>query len=319
MILARVRRTLDDRALAPRGAAVLVACSGGPDSAALLHVLHRLAPERDLRLHVASVNHGLREDADRDVEAARALAEDLAVPVRALSVLVAMCGSLQAAARDARYAALHAEAERLGASLVAVGHTMDDQAETVLSRLLRGAGVIGLAGIAPAREDGVIRPLIDCRREDVRAHVARFSLPHVEDPSNADPRFERVRLRALLPQLRDEDPRVVEHLAQLADEARELSALVSDAEPGNAPSTAALSAMTPMGRRAVLGRWVTRVVGGPAKRAHLDALERVCAGGPGEVLLPRGWVARREGDRLVARSEPDRVTRSRPVSSERSA
>ena len=308
MILARVRRTLDDRALAPRGAAVLVACSGGPDSAALLHVLHRLAPERDLRLHVASVNHGLREDADRDVEAARVLAEDLAVPFRALSVHVAKSGSLQAAARDARYAAL-----------VAVGHTMDDQAETVLSRLLRGAGMIGLAGIDPAREDGVIRPLIDCRREDVRAHVARFSLPHVEDPSNADPRFERVRLRALLPQLRDEDPRVVEHLARLADEARELSALVSDAEPGEAPSTAALSAMTPMGRRAVLGRWVTRVVGGPAKRAHLDALERVCAGGPGEVLLPRGWVARREGDRLVARSEPDRVTRSRPVSSERSA
>lgn len=315
MILARVRRTFDERELAPRRARVLVGCSGGPDSAALLHALARIAPERELSLFAASVNHGLRPDADRDVEAARALASSLEVPFTALRVEVKREGSLQAAAREARYAALHAEAARVGASHVAVGHTQDDQAETVLSRLLRGVGVIGLASIDPAREDGVIRPLIDCRREDVRAHVARHGLPHVEDPSNADPRFERVRLRALLPTLREEDPRVVEHLARLADEARGLAALVSDEEPEARLPVAPLAAAAPLGRRARLSRWVEARSGRPAKRAHLDALERLVGGGPGDVLLPGGTVARIEDGVLVAAPEPDRPTRSRPAES----
>jgi len=200
---------------------VLAACSGGPDSAAMLLALARLANELDFGLEAASVDHGLREDAARDVEIAAEQAASAGVPFHGLRVEVAAQGSLQAAARSARYAALHELAVRLGAARIAVGHTLDDQAETVLLRVLRGSGLSGLAGVTPRRADGVIRPLIDCRRADVAAFAASRCTRIANDPSNVDARFERVRIRSeVLPRLSAENPVVVEHLADLADEAR---------------------------------------------------------------------------------------------------
>jgi len=309
-VLARVRRTIEERALLGRGARVVVACSGGPDSAALLHVLGRL-DGLDLRLSAASVDHGLREGSAADVAVARALAERLEVPFAALAVDVGAGASVQAQARAARYEALRAHARDVGAHAIAVGHTLDDQAETVLSRLLRGAAVSGLSGIAPARADGVVRPLIDCRREAVRAHVARFDLPHVADPSNADRRFERVRLReALLPALAEEDPNVAIHLAALADEAREiaswLDAEVTERLGDLAGRTEITLGGAPPIRAQMLKRWLERLIGRPAKRAHLEALRR-----DGEVLLPDGWIVRREGSTLRAVRSLARPTRSR--------
>jgi tRNA(Ile)-lysidine synthase len=328
VLFARVRRTIAERGLVEAGDRVLVACSGGPDSAVLLHVLARLAPELRLTLFAASVDHGLRADADRDVAVARALAERLEVPFAALRVEVPRAGaSVQAKARAARYRALAAEAARLGAARVAVGHTLDDQAETVLSRLLRGAGVRGLAGVAPRREDGVVRPLVDCRRAAVHAHAARFALPHVRDPSNDRAAFERVRLRTrVLPALEAEDARVVEHLARLADEARALRGwvredaerLLREARAGADLRVEALREAPGPVRAECLARWVRERTGAPARRAHVEGLDALLSG-RGEVLLPGRLVVERVPDptydsgseRLVARFAPSHPTRSR--------
>lgn len=307
MLLARVRRTLRERALLAKGARVLVACSGGPDSAALLDVLARLREELELDLHAASVDHGLRPGSERDVEVARELARRLAVPFTALTLELAAGGSTQARARAARYETLFESARGLSADALAVGHTLDDQAETVLSRLLRGAGVRGLAGIAPRRPDGVIRPLIDARREEVRAHVTRFALPFVLDPSNADPRFERARLRAgVLPALAVEDASVIPHLASLADEAREIMDWIAvetrtriDVE--SPPDRLEVPDGPPPLRRAILSAWVTSLTGRPPKRAHLRELER--AGPKAEIRLGEGWTVSREGRFLCAKSD----------------
>lgn len=313
-------RTIRERALLAPGERVLVACSGGPDSAALLHVLARLAPELSIELAAASVDHGLRPGAARDVEVAAELARRLEVPFAALSVEVAAGeASLQAAARRARYEALFAEARRCGASALAVGHTRDDQAETVLSRLLRGGGALGLAGIEPRRGDGVIRPLIDCARADVYAHVEHHDLPFTRDPSNEDPRFERARLRAsVMPGLLAEDPRAIEHLAQIADDVRALRALVADAAgallvAARAPAgldAELLRAAPEAVRREALARWVAEVTGGSASRAHLLSLERTL-GGQGETLLAGEVRARLARGALEACREPLAATRSR--------
>ena len=192
-LLEAVRATIRRHAMLAGGETVLVAVSGGADSVALLHVLTQLT-ELSLRLHVLHVDHGLRPDASHDAEFVRGLAARLRVPMEVTSVTVSRGGSLEAAARGARYAALEAEAERLGAQRIALGHQADDQAETVLMRMLGGAGVRGLAGI-PAVRGRIIRPLLEVRRAELVPTLRAADLPWVEDPSNRDPKFLRNRIR----------------------------------------------------------------------------------------------------------------------------
>jgi len=203
------------------GETVLVAVSGGPDSVALLATLTALAPAWRLTLHVLHVDHGLRADSARDAEFVRALGTRLGVPVDVERVQVG-AGSVEAAARTARYAALEAWADRVGASRIAVGHTADDQAETVLMRVLGGAGVRGLAAIPPVR-GRIIRPLIELRRQAVREALTAEGLEWVEDPSNRDPKFLRNRIRhELIPLLAASyHADVVPALADVARLARE--------------------------------------------------------------------------------------------------
>jgi tRNA(Ile)-lysidine synthase len=183
------------------GETVLIAVSGGADSVALLHLLLALSAELSLSLHVLHVDHGLRPDSDRDAAFVRQLAARLGVPAEVARVTVPSGGSLEAAARGERYAALDAHARRLGAQRIATGHTADDQAETVLMRMLAGAGVRGLAGIPPVR-GRIVRPLIEMRRADLVEVLEAADLPWVEDPSNREPRFLRNRIRhELLPML----------------------------------------------------------------------------------------------------------------------
>jgi tRNA(Ile)-lysidine synthase len=211
------------------GETVLVAVSGGADSLGLLSILHALAARWRLTLHVLHVDHALRADSGRDVGVVHALADRLRVPVHVERVRVGS-GSVEAAARAARYAALDAWADRLGASRIAVGHTADDQAETVLMRVLGGAGVRGLASIWPVR-GRVIRPLIEIRRQALRQALTAEGIAWVEDPSNRDPRFLRTRIRhELLPRLAASyGSDLVPPLAELARRARETTAALDHA------------------------------------------------------------------------------------------
>ena len=303
MIVARVRRTIEERGLVEPRMHVLAACSGGPDSAAMLVALARLRDELAFTLEAASVDHGLRPGAAADVEHARTQAVALGVRFHGLRVQVRSGPSVQAAARDARYLALRELAAAIGAQRVAVGHTLDDQAETVLQRVLRGAGVGGLSGIDPRRADGVVRPLIDCRRADVAQFAAAHCASLACDPSNTDPRFLRTRVRnEVLPLLAREDPEIVRHVSDLADDARAAQAVLlelaqgllrlSGQDDGNIDVSTWASTPSPI-RRLALRAWVERETSHEPGRAQLIALERALSA-PGEVRLAAGWVVRSE-------------------------
>jgi tRNA(Ile)-lysidine synthase len=246
------------------GETVLTAVSGGADSVALADVLVSLGPELDLKVHLVHVNHGLRPEADAEQLSVERLAGELGVPCHVERVTVRReppWEGLEAEARRARYGAFRAVAERIGAQRIATAHTADDQAETVLMRLLEGAGPRGLAGIAPVR-GLLIRPLLEARRTDVEAHLRARGLAWMEDASNRDPRFLRNRVRHdVLPFLeRTVDPGIAAGLARSAGLVR---ALMDDLERAGERELARL------GRRGGAG-WVFGI-------ADLRALPREIA------------------------------------------
>jgi tRNA(Ile)-lysidine synthase len=216
-----VEHTLRHYAMLTGGETVLVGVSGGADSVALLVSLLEIAAAWRLELHVLHVDHGLRPDSAADAEFVERLGARLGVPVDVACVRVGR-GSVEAAARAARHAALAVAADRVGATRIALGHTADDQAETVLMRLIEGTGVRGLAGI-PAVRGRIIRPLIEARHRDAVTLLEAAGLPWVEDPSNADPKFFRNRVRhELLPLLGSAfDAEIVPRLAAVARAARQ--------------------------------------------------------------------------------------------------
>lgn len=226
-LIDRVRRTIRRHKLVPPGARLIAAVSGGPDSVALAHVLRALEKRGDLRLTaIAHVNHQLRLEANSDEEHCRLLAHELSVPfiVEQLDVRARAASrkvSVEAAAHDARYAFFERVRAEQDADLVALGHTKDDQAETLLLRLTRGAGAKGLGGMHP-RSGSVVRPLVDCRRAELRAFLDTNHVSYVHDLSNDDVSIPRNRVRAeLLPLLESRfNPRIVDALSRASELAR---------------------------------------------------------------------------------------------------
>ncbi len=228
-LLDRVRRTCERERLSQPGSRILCAVSGGADSVALLLILRELEQAGALAVAgAAHLNHQLRgAEADEDERFCAALAARAGVPFvadRADVAALARAGrrSIEDAARAARYAFFARAADACGADLVATAHTKDDQAETFLLRLLRGAGTRGLASIRP-RAGRVIRPLLDVERAALRAYLASAGQPFREDVSNADVSIPRNRVRhELLPQLRSRfSPAVTDVLAREAALARQ--------------------------------------------------------------------------------------------------
>ncbi|MFO0555139.1 MAG: tRNA lysidine(34) synthetase TilS [Polyangiaceae bacterium] len=219
-----VLRVLRREIQLPRGAHVLAACSGGPDSTAMLHVLATLREEVGFTLTAHGVDHQLRRAADGELDVARSAALSFGVPFDVTRVVVERGSNLQARAREARYTALRAAMAACGATFLATAHTADDRAETVLMRLLRGASFGGLA-VLPPRSGDLLRPLVRARRSDVLLHLRRNNVVAAHDPSNQDPRFLRVAVRSrVMPVLEELSPRIVETLARLADESGDATA-----------------------------------------------------------------------------------------------
>jgi tRNA(Ile)-lysidine synthase len=325
-VLETVRATVAGEGLLARGDRVLVAVSGGPDSVALLHALTRLAPEYELRLVVCHVHHGLRPEADHDARFVRELAAALGWPVVVERVRVPQRPdrSPEAAARAARYAALRRAADATEATRIAVGHTADDQAETVLMRALEGAGPRGLAGI-PVRRGRLIRPLLDVPRAAILAFLVAEGVAWLEDPSNRDPKILRNRIRhEVLPLLEAHGwPRLRPALRRTARAAREtvtaLDAVLAPraaglARPGPGGVSldlAAFAGLPPGGVKALLRRVLAELAeGGPVaaglRAAHFDQLAALFAARPGaRVRLPGGLVVERARDGLwVTRTHP---------------
>ena len=250
----------------PEGAALLAAVSGGPDSTAMTHLLTLARP--DLDVEVVHVRQGLRDDAAA-AATARSHARALEVGYHEEAVEVGAGAGPEAAARDVRYAALLRRAHAVGAAWLAVGHTADDQAETVLMNLVRGAGLRGLSGMRPLRTAGrvhIVRPLLRIRRDDVAAFIAGEGLQAVADPTNRDPQQRRARARhevlPVLERLAGGPGDVVAAFARMAELAR------IDAD--------ALDALASEHAARLVVAW------GPARAVRIDGLN----------LLPRARSAR---------------------------
>ena len=291
----QVQSAMETRRLLAKGSHVLVGVSGGADSVALLHILAALSEPLDVSVSVAHLNHGIRPEAAEDAVFVEALCKDLGVPFYMATVDVparakAAGESLEMAAREARYAFFSRTATECGADTVATAHTHDDQAETVLLKLCRGAGTAGLRGIARdtiIHDVRVIRPLLDVSRDDVEAYLNDHGVSWREDATNADTRLRRNFIRhEVLPLLeRGLNPRVKEALSRtaelLGDEETLLSAMTEQALEG-AQSEAGelrigeLTTMEPGLRRRVLQAWLLRM-GVPKGNVRFDIVERLDA------------------------------------------
>jgi tRNA(Ile)-lysidine synthase len=283
----------------PQGA-LCVAYSGGPDSTALLHALAQLPEARERELRVLHVDHGLHADSHAWAEHCRQLAREWGVTCLVLRVEVdhARGYGLEAAARDARYRAFAAALQK--DERLVLAHHRDDQAETVLLKLLRGAGPEGLGGMRATRRlgDGLLwRPLLDTPRDVLRRYVAAHELPCIDDPSNNDARLSRNFLRhEILPRLSQHWPQAVDsivHSAGLhraATEALEQQWRAEQArllDPAGSLDAAGWRALAPALRHPLLDDWLhARGLPAPTS-AQRGQIERQCAARDGQLPCVR--------------------------------
>jgi len=312
--VAGVRRTISRYGMTRPGETVLVACSGGADSTALLHVLNDLRGDLSIRLAVAHFDHGLRAASARDARFVHEMAAELGLPfylekrdVKSYALEHGL--NIEEAGRRVRYEFLRETAAEIGAARVATGHSLDDQAESVLMRLLRGSGSRGLGGIAPVLEYVVIRPLIEVRRAEVEAFLKSRRIAHREDESNRDLRFLRNAVRRrLIPHLEKHyEPAIVEKLGRTADvlsaEDRALELHVQRILPGmlsgkglkTGLSVDAL-AVLPVGLSRRCIRSFIEIQKGDLLRVTFLDIENIRALKPGKMaILPGGIRLMREG------------------------
>lgn len=298
-MLNKLRAFLKEQALLSPGDSVIAAVSGGADSVAMLFALYLLRDELGITLEAAHFNHHLRgAESDRDEAFVTDFCGRYDIPLHLGSGrIVPGKKGLEAAARDARYAFLR----RLPGK-VATAHTADDNAETVLMRLIRGTGLKGLGAIAPV-SGNVIRPMLTVTRDDVEAFLEEYALPHVEDSSNGTDDFLRNRIRhGILPLMRAENPRIGENLSAMAlllrqDEAC-LQAMIPEEQ---VPDVSRLKAMEPALRRRALERFLkAQGVREPEQIHILQAEQLLYHWSPSAAMqFPGGVTIGRQYDRLV--------------------
>jgi tRNA(Ile)-lysidine synthase len=319
----QVRRTIRRHRLFPPGAAVVVGVSGGSDSVALTHVLLDLSEHGEFRVvSLAHLNHRLRASAERDEQFCRDLAVRVGLPLSVEHADVLEYArserlSIEDAARRLRYDFLERAASRTAADRIAVGHTRDDQAETFLLKLIRGAGPAGLGGVYP-RKGRVVRPLLDVTRTDLRRYLESKGIVWVEDESNLDLENPRNRVRhRVLPELeRAAGGSVTASIARAADLSREDAMWLDDLglalyeeiaveTAGGLELDAARLAAAPIPiiRRVILK--ALRVLAGEREVGleHVMAAGEVLAGSCRGASVPGGRVELRRGNLALSRQD----------------
>ena len=307
---------------------VVVAVSGGADSVCLLHVLHALQKPLGIDLIVCHFDHGLRPGEDEEeTRFVQTLAESLDLPFateKATEELRIGGPSMEETARDLRYAFLANRMHHFSAQKIAVGHTLDDQAETVLMRLLRGSGTAGLSGIPPVRDGVIVRPLIELAREEIVAYLSRTGVDYVTDPSNLDatPLRNEIRLN-VLPLLKKRQPGLAKILGKTAailreerewmeTEARDWIARQGLTGP-QGEITIALPKFNQLheAKKKHVIREALKISGGGLSRItseHISAVERAARGeNPhARISLPGDQTFRRVYERLIFSSEKEK-------------
>lgn len=316
----RLRVHLRDRPdLIPPGSRVIVALSGGSDSTALLHLLAEVAPELDLHLEAAHFDHRVRQGSDAEAAVAREIAAGLGLTCHAgAPPITPKVG--QASLRAARYRWLNGVVRERGADRLAVGHQADDQAETVLFRVMRGTDLRGLSGV-PVRRGRIVRPLLPFRRRELIRYLQAVGGSWLDDPSNSDRRWTRSRVRMeMIPELETGDPATVERLVALGRAAglawdlceRVAGRLLAEAAAGpteerrrvfhhadlvrGGPEILAVAV-----RRLARERGVELTAGGT--RAAVEFISEGRSGG--RVHIGGGLEARREYDRVIIGPESE--------------
>jgi tRNA(Ile)-lysidine synthase len=324
--IGKVQATVEKYRMLEEGDTVIVGVSGGVDSVVLLHVLMALRDEYDLSLIVAHLDHGIRgEESRREGDFVSGLAQGLGLPIKkAVADVPALAGkkriSLQEAAREARFAFYEEVRKKNSGQKVAMGQTADDQAETILMRVIRGAGLRGLKGIPPFRGEGYIRPLIETSREEVEKYAAKEGLAFVTDSSNVKDIYLRNKVRHdLIPHLeREYNPSIRAGLTRMASilsrEDDYLDRKAEEAMAGLIKGTGEELSLDIPSLKAfheaiwfrVLQKMLAIVLGGDLRRiktVHLDALFRLLSHrAPNKVLcLPQGIYAEKHYTELFIR------------------
>lgn len=311
MLIEKVKKTVEKFGLIRKGERIVVAVSGGTDSTALLFALCRLKDDYDLRLYIAHLDHMVRspQETAKDHQFVCRLAERLDLPVIFKKADVLKYAgekklSLEEAGRNRRYEFLLEAARDVGASKIALGHTLDDQTETILMRLIRGSGLRGLRGIPPLRVLGdklVIRPLIEVWRREINAYLRRLNIKPLEDATNLTPKFFRNRVRhEVIGFLRRYNPNIKEALARaaqnltydyeiLADTIERVFVKTAKVKRGAVTIKFQNFEKSPIGlKRGILRRAIELVKGDlrGIDYSHIEKIEGLIAVGKGALELP---------------------------------
>lgn len=305
-ILDKVKGTIRKYGLIQKGDRILVGVSGGPDSIALLYLLRALSKDLKTTLHIAHLDHMLREDSYKDREFVEGLAKKMMIPCTCAQVnvkAIAKKGSLEEIARDVRLSFFFRVAKEIKAAKTALGHNLDDQAETVLMRIIRGAGLYGLSGILPKRViagNTVIRPLIELKRREIEGFLKKRKIKPRIDSSNVQDVYFRNRIRnALLPHLENRyNKNIKEILSNTAESlGLDYDYLSGKAERAIRESRAGLRIdkllkLHPAIRRLVIRRAIARIKGDTRRITfqHIREIEDLISNRPvnSVVDLPKG-------------------------------
>ncbi len=321
-ILEKFKETIEEFHFLGKEEKVLVAFSGGLDSSGLLCLLLEIRRERNLELFLAHFNHKLRKDADEDERFVREVADRNSLPLFVGAADVRDYAkrkkiNLEEAGRELRYKFLKDTAFQVGATKIATGHTMNDQAETFLMRLLRGSGLSGLASIFPLVEGIIIRPLLKIQREEIEFYLKKKGIPYRQDVSNFDRRFLRNKIRMdLIPYLKEHyDPRIVPRLSQVAallyeeenlmrevvgEKAKEA---ILETGSGTFLRLQAVENYPEALKRRVVREFIMRIKGNLRGISFKDVTSILKMKKQKEFHLKKGFVLRREGDLIFIKKE----------------